>query len=36
MEEFGGGGHLMTAGAQPDISPEEVVEKLKEILIKKE
>jgi c-di-AMP phosphodiesterase-like protein len=31
MEEFGGGGHLMTAGAQTELSPEEVVEKLKKI-----
>lgn len=32
MENFGGGGHLTSAGAQVDISPEEVLEKLKEIL----
>ncbi|MCL1808888.1 MAG: DHH family phosphoesterase [Clostridiales bacterium] len=30
MEEFGGGGHLMTAGAQTKLSPREVMEKLKE------
>ncbi len=32
MEEFGGGGHLTTAGAQVDISPEEVMEKLRLIM----
>ena len=32
MEEFGGGGHLMTAGAQVDISPEEVMARIKKIL----
>jgi len=31
MEEFGGGGHLMTAGAQTNLSPMEVKEKLKGI-----
>lgn len=31
MEQFGGGGHLTTAGAQVDIAPEEVMEKLREI-----
>lgn len=34
MEELGGGGHLTTAGAQITISPEEAIEKIKEILIK--
>jgi len=29
MEGFGGGGHLMTAGAQTDMSPKEVIERLK-------
>lgn len=32
MEKFGGGGHLTSAGAQVDISPEDVYEKLKIIL----
>lgn len=32
MEKFGGGGHLNTAGAQVATSPEETLEKLKEIL----
>lgn len=32
MERFGGGGHLTSAGAQVEISPEEVLDKLKEIL----
>lgn len=32
MEKFGGGGHLTTAGAQVDISPEEVMDELKIIL----
>ena len=31
MEKVGGGGHLNTAGAQVDESPEEILEKLKEI-----
>jgi c-di-AMP phosphodiesterase-like protein len=31
MEKVGGGGHLNTAGAQVDDSPEEILEKLKEI-----
>lgn len=34
MEKFGGGGHLTTAGAQVDETPEEVIERLKEMLIK--
>ena len=34
MEAFGGGGHLMTAGAQTKLSPEEVMEKLKKIFRK--
>lgn len=34
MEKFGGGGHLTTAGAQVDGTPEEAIEKLKEMLIK--
>jgi len=29
MEEFGGGGHLMTAGAQVNIPPEEVIKRIK-------
>lgn len=32
MERFGGGGHLTSAAAQVDISPEEVIERLKEML----
>lgn len=32
MEQLGGGGHLNTAGAQVEISPEETLEKLKEII----
>ncbi|MGI6256948.1 MAG: DHH family phosphoesterase [Anaerovoracaceae bacterium] len=32
MEEFGGGGHLNTAGAQMDVCPEEVIERIKEIM----
>jgi c-di-AMP phosphodiesterase-like protein len=32
MERFNGGGHLTSAGAQVNISPEEVVEQLKKIL----
>lgn len=32
MEKFGGGGHLNTAGAQMDISPEEAITKVKNIL----
>lgn len=31
MEKFGGGGHLTTAGAQVEDSPEEVIEKLKQL-----
>ena len=34
MEEFNGGGHLTAAGAQVDMTPEEVYSKLKEILPK--
>lgn len=33
MEKFGGGGHLTTAGAQVEVSPEEVMEKLKVMII---
>lgn len=33
MEDLGGGGHLTTAGAQVDCSPEEVLEKVKDILL---
>jgi len=33
MEKLGGGGHLTTAGAQVSDSPEEVLEKVKEILL---
>ena len=32
MEKFNGGGHLNSAGAQVEISPEEVIQQLKEIL----
>lgn len=32
MEKMGGGGHLTTAGAQVDITPEEAIERIKEIL----
>lgn len=32
MEKLGGGGHLTTAGAQVDCSPEEVIEKVMELL----
>lgn len=32
MEKLGGGGHLTTAGAQVEDSPEEVIEKVKEIV----
>ncbi len=32
MEKLGGGGHLTTAGAQVDCSPEEVIEKVLELL----
>lgn len=32
MEKLGGGGHLNTAGAQVETTPEETLEKLKEIL----
>jgi c-di-AMP phosphodiesterase-like protein len=34
MEEFNGGGHLTAAGAQVDLTPLEVSEKLKEMLPK--
>ncbi len=34
MEKFGGGGHLNTAGAQVDMSPEEVLEQIREVLSK--
>ena len=33
MEKLGGGGHLTTAGAQVDYSPEEVIEKILEMII---
>ena len=40
MEEFGGGGHLTTAGAQVDMSPEEAIgaiaEKLRDIIRKEQ
>ena len=32
MEKLGGGGHLTTAGAQVSMEPEEVIEKVLEIL----
>ena len=32
MEKLGGGGHLTTAGAQVDDTPEEVLEKILKIL----
>jgi c-di-AMP phosphodiesterase-like protein len=31
MEKFDGGGHMNTAGAQMDISPEEAIEEIKKI-----
>lgn len=31
MEEFGGGGHMNTAGAQMDIAPEEAIEQIRKI-----
>ena len=34
MEKFGGGGHLNTAGAQVEISPEEILEQIRNILEK--
>ncbi|MBQ3964634.1 MAG: DHH family phosphoesterase [Firmicutes bacterium] len=34
MEQFGGGGHLNTAGAQLRMSPEEAIEQIKEYLAK--
>lgn len=34
MEKFGGGGHLNTAGAQVDETPEEILENIKEALEK--
>ena len=33
MEKFGGGGHLNTAGAQVDVTPEEILRLIKESLI---
>jgi len=33
MEEFDGGGHLMMAGAQTTLSPEEVVDKIKSMFL---
>jgi len=35
MEQFGGGGHLTTAGAQVEMPPEEAIEKIKELLEKR-
>ena len=35
MEKFGGGGHLTTAGAQVDMSPEEAIEEIKRIVNEK-
>jgi c-di-AMP phosphodiesterase-like protein len=32
MEQFGGGGHLNTAGAQLRMSPEEAIEQIKAYL----
>ena len=32
MEKFNGGGHLTTAAAQVDISPEESIEKILEYM----
>ncbi|MBQ3123611.1 MAG: DHH family phosphoesterase [Firmicutes bacterium] len=34
MEKFGGGGHLTTAGAQLDDTPEDIIARLKDLLIK--
>ncbi len=36
MEKFGGGGHLTTAAAQVDITPEELLGRLEEILTEEE
>ena len=36
MEKFGGGGHLTTAGAQPDMSPEEVLAGIKAMFTEEE
>lgn len=34
MEKLGGGGHLTTAGAQSEeLSPEEIIEKVKELVL---
>lgn len=35
MEKFGGGGHLNTAGAQVDISPEDILQQIRETLNEK-
>lgn len=35
MEKFGGGGHFNTAGTQSDLSPEELLIKIREVLEKK-
>ena len=32
MEKFGGGGHFNTAGAQSELSPQELLEKIRESL----
>ena len=34
MEAFGGGGHFNTAGAQSELSPDELLEKIREVLEK--
>lgn len=34
MEEFGGGGHFNTAGTQSELSPEELLKKIREVLEK--
>ncbi len=35
MEKFGGGGHLNTAGAQVEMSPEEILIRIREALNEK-
>ena len=32
MEQFGGGGHMLTAGAQVEVSPKQAIEDIKELL----
>ena len=35
MEKFGGGGHFNTAGAQSDLSPEEILTEIRMVIEKK-